>query len=91
MINSNILILFTTLSTSVGSADPVTDEDEAEAGTDVEKGTSRSDDLERDFLRRLRRERGGGGGECPAVKTLFYLGFHHQEQMILQGKESRKS
>ena len=57
--------------TSVGSTDPTTDEDEVEAAPVAENGASRSDDLERDFLRRLRRVWGGGGGEWPAVKTLF--------------------
>ena len=60
-----------TLTTSVGSADPTTNEDEVEAAPVAENGASRSDDLERDFLRRLRRAWGGGGGEWPAVKTLF--------------------
>ena len=50
--SSKVLILLTTLNTSVGSADPVTDEDEAEAAPAAEKGASTSDDLESDFLRR---------------------------------------
>ena len=82
--------------TSAGSTAESTTE-AAEVETEAAPA-SKSDDLERDFLRRLRRAwgRGGGGGETkgdawggpggggewpgPAwVKTLFCLGFHHQQ------------
>ena len=71
-----------TLKTSAGSTDSTADEDNAEAAPVAENGASKSDDLERDFRRRLRRAWGGGGGEWPAVNTLFCFGFHHQQLLV---------